>query len=1025
MASNPQFGTSTALLFVGNSFTFGRVDPVLSYNAAEVRDLTAPVPGTSFDSTVGSNPYEPHPWSGVAGLFKNFADQAGIAYDIALSTRNAATLQGHYTNSNPAGWDLRGNLALQPWDSVVLQENSTRPLPRGEATLTFAAGAATATLTIDPTADTVQEGDETIGVQLLSGTGYRVGTSGVVTGTILNDDPTGPAIDPALPTVTLTASPAAVAEDGSGRILLTFTRSGDLTGDLLVTFDVARDGSTSPSVSTTTGDFENFVSQFTGSFTSGGVPTTGVLSTVSGGSVLIPAGQASAVLTLDPRPDTVVEADESLYLTLRTNPGYNIGTVGRVAATILNDDLAPGTDPTLPNVTLNLAPVAVFEDGTGSLVYEFARTGNTDQALTVSLAITGTATLPGNDFTQAGAEGFATGGPSSGAGAANLAGFNTYASLIADYLRIGAADPANGAPANANANAATQVWLYETWARPNLVVGALVADTDDTTGAVTTTGVAAPAYYASLEDMTADLKAAYEGLAAANPAFAGVAPVGEAFLAAVQAGVATRDPYAADAGTDGKVDLWWDDNLHASEYGSYLAALTLFGRLTGLDPRSLGAGDQVAADLGITPAEAAALQAVAAATLGRPAGLVFTAPGVVDEAGTPSATLASEGAIGFADDDTAETHTVTVTALTAGARGSLSALVWADSTGDGTGGAVNWHYEAAAAALESLAGGESVTERFLLTLLDSTGGSATQEISIVLNGTNDAPVLTSATTAEFVETATGAAYTVAATDVDAGTMLHYGLAGDDAARFDIDAVTGAVTFKTAPDFEAPASLDGDNVYDIIVTASDGSLETSQAVAITVADGLDAARGTRGPDSLPGTAGPDSVRGLEGDDSLAGGRGDDILRGGRGDDTLMGGEGQDRLRGGLDDDRIIGGLGGDSLRGGEGSDSFVYASAAEGTDRIIGYDAAEDAIEVSAAGFGGGLAEGAAASFVANLTGLADSGAGIGQFIWESDARTLWWDADGQSGTDAVKIATFATILGGGGGLDASEITVIA
>ena len=30
-----------SVLFVGNSYTFGRLDPVLSYNAANVRDLTA------------------------------------------------------------------------------------------------------------------------------------------------------------------------------------------------------------------------------------------------------------------------------------------------------------------------------------------------------------------------------------------------------------------------------------------------------------------------------------------------------------------------------------------------------------------------------------------------------------------------------------------------------------------------------------------------------------------------------------------------------------------------------------------------------------------------------------------------------------------------------------------------------------------------------------------------------------------------------------------------------------------------
>jgi hypothetical protein len=61
----------TTILFVGNSYTFGRVDPVMSYNAADVHDLTAPSNGGTFTNTTGSNPYEPHPWGGVPGIFKS------------------------------------------------------------------------------------------------------------------------------------------------------------------------------------------------------------------------------------------------------------------------------------------------------------------------------------------------------------------------------------------------------------------------------------------------------------------------------------------------------------------------------------------------------------------------------------------------------------------------------------------------------------------------------------------------------------------------------------------------------------------------------------------------------------------------------------------------------------------------------------------------------------------------------------------------------------------------------------------
>lgn len=180
-------------------------------------------------------------------------------------------------------------------------------------------------------------------------------------------------------------------------------------------------------------------------------------------------------------------------------------------------------------------------------------------------------------------------------------------------------------PANPNASAATQVFLYQTWARPNLVDGAFVSLTDETTGEVTRTDTPATTYYSSLEGMTEDLRLAYLAAAAQAAAdgsggVAGIAPVGESFMRAVQGGLATRDFYGADAATDGLLDLWFDDGTHASKYGSYLSALRLFGTLTGVDPLSLGAGEIAAADLGIGAADALALQRVASEQLG------FTTP---------------------------------------------------------------------------------------------------------------------------------------------------------------------------------------------------------------------------------------------------------------------------------------------------------------------------------------------------------------------------------------------------------------
>jgi hypothetical protein len=141
------------------------------------------------------------------------------------------------------------------------------------------------------------------------------------------------------------------------------------------------------------------------------------------------------------------------------------------------------------------------------------------------------------------------------------------------------------------ANPKAQVYLYETWARAD--------QTYPATGG-----------YAGLpiDSMTADLHRAYYHAAARNGHFAGVAPAGDAWLRAIEMGVAMRNPYQPEAG---KLNLWNTDHYHPSPAGAYLNACVLFGQLTGRDPRRFGGQEQAAADLGLSPAQAVALQDVA------------------------------------------------------------------------------------------------------------------------------------------------------------------------------------------------------------------------------------------------------------------------------------------------------------------------------------------------------------------------------------------------------------------------------
>jgi Ca2+-binding RTX toxin-like protein len=284
-----------------------------------------------------------------------------------------------------------------------------------------------------------------------------------------------------------------------------------------------------------------------------------------------------------------------------------------------------------------------------------------------------------------------------------------------------------------------------------------------------------------------------------------------------------------------------------------------------------------------------------------------------------------------------------------------------------------------------------------------------------------------------------------------------------------DATPGA---DTRSGTKGPDSIDGGEGDDVL-RGLDG------ADSLSGDAGADLLRGDGGADTLAGGEGGDSLIGGAGDERMEGGAGNDrywvddagdvvveapgggldlvtttldaltlaaevenlsrngvrdfagtgnaldnILRGNAGRDLLEGLGGKDRLVGGGGADTLTGGLGADVLTGGAEADVFRYDSAAEGGDRIADYDPAEDGIAISAASFGGGLLAGtdllATGRYVERLSGVATSAAGTGQFIYETDARRLWWDADGAGGAAAKHIATLSGIAAFG----AAEIVLI-
>lgn len=104
-----------------------------------------------------------------------------------------------------------------------------------------------------------------------------------------------------------------------------------------------------------------------------------------------------------------------------------------------------------------------------------------------------------------------------------------------------------------------------------------------------------------------------------------------------------------------------------------------------------------------------------------------------------------------------------------------------------------------------------------------------------VNSVNSAPTISSGGTASFSENGTGVVYTVVGTDPE-NTSLTYSLSGTDASLFNINSSTGAVTFKTPPNYESPTDNGANNVYNVVVTAADtGGLSAGRSVSITVVD----------------------------------------------------------------------------------------------------------------------------------------------------------------------------------------------
>jgi PKD repeat protein len=213
--------------------------------------------------------------------------------------------------------------------------------------VTFPVGAAAATILVTPIDDLSYEGEETVTLTLSPSASYNVGPNNTATITIVDND---------LPTVTVAATDPSAYEADQESGHFTVYRTENTSAPLTVNYVLT-----------------------------GTAATNGTDYTKLSGTITIPQGSSSAVITVTPVDDEEFEGPETLVLTISPSSSYKVGSPASATLTIVDNDL--------PAVTVATTTPNILESaGTVKGEFKFSRTGVTSSALVVSYAVSGSAT---------------------------------------------------------------------------------------------------------------------------------------------------------------------------------------------------------------------------------------------------------------------------------------------------------------------------------------------------------------------------------------------------------------------------------------------------------------------------------------------------------------------------------------------------------------------------------------------------------------------------------------------------------
>jgi len=119
-------GHVCSVLFVGDSFTHGRYQPVRTFNGQKPDDPWRPP--MVIDENYGhtgeraESKREYGPWGGIPAIFAELAEQKHLNYEVHIEAISETSLEKNYRVASDV-------IARPDWNGVVLQELSVKPYP--------------------------------------------------------------------------------------------------------------------------------------------------------------------------------------------------------------------------------------------------------------------------------------------------------------------------------------------------------------------------------------------------------------------------------------------------------------------------------------------------------------------------------------------------------------------------------------------------------------------------------------------------------------------------------------------------------------------------------------------------------------------------------------------------------------------------------------------------------------------------------------------------------------------------------